>query len=208
MTRVQAAEVLGIRKEYVQKAFEAACKEDSTLDRKNADYTLDEMLFALQFLRTGKGLTEVEKIILEEDFFMNTTPAKAIGIDGTEEFLEKVKYRPKTKCCATCTYCIKSTVRNNKPTLFPYCNFFERYLHLLNSKKGKRVDVYKDHCKAWKYSEQEPLIFYKADSPKNLDIYGNEINEVMGYDVSCFTKSTKSTGLITDVGMDVPDIDD
>ena len=75
----------------------------------------------------------------------------------------------------------------------------------MNRRKENKIDVYNDYCYAWKYSEKEPLIFYKAESPSNMDIYGNVKNEVMGFDVSSFGK--KSEGLVTDIGMTVPEIE-
>ena len=208
MTRQQISISTGIRIEYINSAFQESYKQNPELKKeKDADYTLEEIYFAMQYLRNGKGMTELEKAFLEEDFTMREPePAKAIGIDGTEEFVRKVKNFPKKKCCATCAYCTKSTVRNNKPILFPYCLYRERYIHLMNRKNGgKGIDVYNDYCFAWEYSNKEPLIFYKADSPTNLDIYGNVKNEVMGFDVSSFGK--KSEGLVTDIGMTIPVID-
>ena len=208
MTRNELAESTGIHIEQINSAFQEAYNERPELKKeKDADYTLEEIYFAMQYLRNGKGMTELEKAFLEEDFTMREPePAKAIGIDGTEEFIEKLKHNHKKKCCATCAYCTKSTVRNNKPILFPYCLYYERYIHLMNRRQKHRVDVYNDYCYAWEYSEREPLIFYKAESPSNMDIYGNVKNEVMGFDVSSFGK--KSEGLVTDIGMTVPEIED
>jgi hypothetical protein len=208
MTRNQLAEATDIRIEYINLAFKEAYKERPELKKeKDADYTLEEIYFAMQYLRNGKGMTELEKVMLEEGFTMREPePAKAIGIKGTEEFVRKVKNYPKKKCCATCAYCTKSTVKNNKPILFPYCLYYERYIHLMNRRQKYRVDVYNDYCYAWKFSEKEPLIFYKSESPSNLDIYGNVKNEVMGFDVSSFGK--KSEGLVTDIGMTVPDVEE
>ena len=210
MTRNQLANSTDIRIEYINLAFKEAYKVRPELKKeKDDDYTLEEILFAMKFLRNGKGMSELEKAFLEEDFTMREPePAKAIGIDGTEEFVRKVKNFPKKKCCATCSYCTKSTVRNNKPILFPYCLYHERYIHLMNRKNsGKGIDVYNDYCFAWEYSNKEPLIFYKGDSPTNLDIYGNVKNEVMGFDVKEFGKKSES-GLITDLGMEIPNVED
>lgn len=211
MTRSQVAKSLGVDKTYVDEAYQLAYEEHPELKKeRDADYTLEEIILALSYLRHGKGLTILEKTLLEEDFTMKKAePAKAIGIDGTEEFLNKLKHNHKKKCCATCAYCTKSTVKNNKPILFPYCLYYERYIHLMNKRNGgKGVDVYNDYCYAWEYSNKEPLIFYKPNSPANLDIYGNEINEVMGFDISCFGKQTDEVSLVTDIGINIPEIDD
>lgn len=208
MNRSQVAKSLGLDKTYVDDAYQLAYEEHLELKKeRDADYTLEEIILALSYLRHGKGLTILEKTLLEEDFTMKKSePAKAIGIDGTEEFLNKLKHNHKKKCCATCAYCTKSTMKNSKPILYPYCLYHERYIHLLNRRQKHRVDVYNDYCFAWEYSNKEPLIFYKGDSPTNLDIYGNVKNEVMGFDVKEFGK--KSEGLVTDIGMTVPDIED
>ena len=213
MTRQQIADCLGKHIVKVNNAFQAAIKEHPELDIEDKtfnatlgigkDYTLEQILIAMSYFRDGNGLTELEKAMLEDEFTMRPAPkAKAIGISGTEEFLERLKNRKKLKCCATCAYCIKSSVRNNKPTLKPYCNLWDKFLHII------KADPYKDHCRSWEYSNKEPLIFYAADSPTNIDIYGNVKNEVMGFDVSCFgKKSDGEVKLVTDVGLDVPKID-
>ena len=207
MTRQQIAESLDLHINYINSAFEAAIKEHPELDiydcAKNnkkgmgADYTLEQVLLAMSYLRDGRGISEIERIMLTEDFTMRPPEkVKAIGIKGTEEFLRKIKNYPKKKCCSTCSFCTKSTMRNRKPVLKPYCLLWERFLHRLNA------DPYNDYCRQWEYSGKEPLIFYTHDSPTNVDIYGNVKNEVMGFDVSEFGK--KSDGeirLVTDVGL-------
>lgn len=215
MTRQQIAESLDLHINYINSAFEAAIKEHPELDiydcvKNNkkgmgADYTLEQVLLAMSYLRDGRGISEIEKIMLSEDFSMRPPEkVKAIGIKGTEEFLRKVKNYPKKKCCSTCSFCTKSTMRNRKPVLKPYCLLWERFLHRLNA------DPYNDYCRQWEYSDKEPLIFYTHDSPTNVDIYGNVKNEVMGFDVSEFGKRISSeVRLVTDVGMDVlPDFED
>lgn len=214
MTRQQIADSLDLHVMYINAAFESAVKEhpelnvyDPSLHNKKGcgiDYTLEQVMLGLSYLRDGRGLSEMEKIIIEEDFSMRPPEkAKAIGIKGTEDFLKKVANFPKKKCCSTCIYCTKSTMRNMKPVLKPFCKFWERFLHRLNA------DPYNDYCRQWEYSGKEPLIFYTAESPTNLDIYGNVKNEVMGFDVSEFgKKSNGEVTLVTDVGMKVPDIED
>ncbi len=207
MTRQQVAESLDLHINYINSAFEAAIKEHPELNtydcaknnRKGmgADYSLEQVLLAMSYLREGRGISEIEKIILSEDFSMRPPEkVKAIGIKGTEEFLRKIKNFPKKKCCSTCAYCTKSTMRNRKPVMKPYCNLWERFLHRLNA------DPYNDHCKQWEYSNKAPLIFYTHDSPINVDIHGNVKNEVLGFDVNEFGRGTSSeVRLVTDVGL-------
>lgn len=215
MTRQQISETLDLHINYINSAFESAIKEYPELDihdcskhnRKGmgADYTLEQVLLAMSYLRDGKGISDIERIILEEDFTMRPPEkAKAIGIKGTEEFLKKVANFPKKKCCSTCSFCTKSTMRNRKPVLKPFCRFWERFLHRLNA------DPYNDYCRQWEYSGKEPLIFYTAESPANLDIYGNVKNEVMGFDISEFGKgSGGEVKLVTDEGLgEIPELKD
>lgn len=208
MTRQQIAEVLGVHINRIHAAFENAIKEHNELDlydsKKNnqkgygTDYTLEEVLLAMSYYRDGTGLSELEKAMITDDFSMRPKEkAKAIGIKGTEEFLERVKRYPKLHCCSTCAYCTKSAMRNRKPVMKPYCKLWERFLHRINA------NPYKDYCKQWEYSGKEPLIFYTADSPINLDIYGNTRNEVMGFDKSAFSSKADGTvRLVTDIGFD------
>lgn len=207
MTRQQISETLDLHINYINSAFAAAIKEHPELNihdcslhnqkGKGADYTLEQVLLALSYLRDGKGISEIEKIMIEEDFSMRPPEkAKAIGIKGTDDFLKKVENFPKKKCCSTCSFCTKSTMRNRKPVLKPFCKFWERFLHRLNA------DPYNDYCRQWEYSGKEPLIFYTAESPANLDIYGNVKNEVMGFDISEFgKKSDGEVRLVTDEGL-------
>ena len=215
MTRQQIAEALDLHINYINLAFELATKEHPELNlydpsvnnRKGSsiDYTLEQVLLAMSYLRDGKGLSEYEKILVEEDFTMRPPEkVKAIGIKGTEEFLEKIARYPKKRCCSTCAYCTKASMRNRKPVMKPFCNLWERFLHRLNA------DPYNDYCTSWEYSNKEPLIFYTHDSPTNVDIHGNVKNEVMGFDVSNFGKeSAGEVKLVTDIGMDsIPEIED
>lgn len=212
MTRQQIAESLGLHINYIHSAFESAIKEHPELSLyspsennqkgKGADYTLEQVLLALSYLRDGKGISEIERIMIEEDFSMRPPEkVRAIGIKGTEEFLRKVANYPKKKCCSTCSFCTKSTMRNRKPVLKPYCNLWKRFLHRLNA------DPYNDWCNQWEFSDKEPLVFYTAESPTNVDIYGNVRNEVMGFDVSAFGKKPSGeVRLVTDVGFgELPD---
>lgn len=206
VTRQQIAQTLNVHVTQVNDAFRLAEKEHPELSSKHklVDYTLEQTLLAMSYYRDGKGASSLEIAMIKDDFTMRPeVKAVAIGIEGTEEFMERVKRYPKLHCCATCSFCTKATIKNNKPVLYPYCLLHERYLHLLNRRKGKRVDVYKDYCKQWEYSNKEPLIFYTADSPTNKDIYGNVKNEVMGFDSSHFGVSgSKEVRLVTDVGLD------
>lgn len=206
MTCLQIAKALNLHVNNIYDAFKAAVKEHPELENPNkaknspigTDYTLEQVLLAMSYLRDGNGISEIEKIMLTEDFTMRPPPkAKAKGIKGTEDFIEKIKTNPKKKCCATCSYCTKSTIRNRKPVLRPYCNLWERFIIRL------KADPYNDHCRLWEYSGQEPLIFYTHDSPTNVDIYGNVKNEILGFDVSKFGKESKGeVSLITDIGVD------
>ena len=201
MTRHQIADALGLHTTTIDDAFQEALKEHPELEpngrSRDIDYTKDQVFLVLSYLR--KGMTTLQKTIIEEEFVMKPKPStEAIGINGTEEFLERVKKYPKLHCCSTCAYCTKSTIKNNAPILYPYCKLWERYIHLI------KADPYKDYCKQWEYSNKEPLIFYKKESPINKDIYGNVKNEVMGYDVSNFGVSdSKEVRLVTDVGLDL-----
>ncbi len=209
MTRQQIAEVMDCHINYIHSTFEAAIKENPELDiydpsnnqkGKGCDYTLEQVLLAMSYYREGHGISEIEKAILTDEFTMRPPEkVKAIGIKGTDEFLKKIKNYPKKKCCSTCVYCTKSTMRNRKPIPKPFCKLWDRFLNRI------KVDPYNDWCNQWEYSNQEPLIFYEHNSPVNLDIYGNIKNEVMGFDVSEFSK--KSDGkikLVTDIGFSEP----
>lgn len=208
MTKQQIAEALNMGLNTVNIIFETAFIDHPDLriynrqinNRKGyaIDYTYEQVLTAMAYAHSGKGLTPLEKILLEEEFSMRKPEeAKAIGIDGTDEFLDEIEIKPKKKCCSTCVYCTKSTIRNRRTTLRPYCNLYQKLL------KTFGANPYNDYCRQWKYSEKPPLIFYKDDSSSNVDIYGNVKNTVMGIDVKNFkSKSDKKGRLVTDAGID------
>lgn len=204
MTRSQIAEAIGMSANSINNAFTLAIKEHPELNMSglvNIDYSLDQVLLAMKYLHNGKGASQLEKVLIEESFTMKQPEkAVAIGVPGTEEFLEKIKKRPKTKCCSTCSFCVRSWVKNQKPVAKAFCTLWDRFIF---SMKG---DPYNDHCVSWEYSNKAPLIFYTADSPNNVDIYGNINNEVMGYDIKEFGK--KSKGLVTDVGLNLDELND
>lgn len=217
MTREQIAECLNRSGQWVFEAFQAAQKKHPELKEttertadpqhgESADYTLDEVLLALSYARDGKGISEIEREFIKDSFTMRPPKKlKALGIDGTEEFLYKIRDFPKKKCCSTCAFCTKMSMRNRKPVLRPYCNLYQRFLHRMNA------NPYKDWCAQWKYSGKEPLVFYRAGSPGNIDLDGNEDRKIMGIDASEFNKNDKAekterTALVTDIGIDPRDL--
>ena len=118
MTRQQIADAIKKDIAAINRAFTDARKEHPELDiddktfnpslGKGKDYTLEQVLLAMSYFRDGKGMTELEKIMIEDEFTMRPIQlAKAKGIPGTEEFLERLKNRKKLKCCATCIYCLE-----------------------------------------------------------------------------------------------------
>lgn len=207
MTRQQIADSLGVCVAYINYAFEAAIKEHPELNiytpskhnqkGHGVDYTLEQVLLGLSYFREGHGISELEKQNIIDDFTMREPEKpKAIGIKGTEEFLKRIARYPRRQCCSTCSYCTKSTMRNKKPVLKPFCLLWDRFLHRLNA------NPYTDYCKQWEYSKREPLIFYTADSPTNLDIYGNVKNNIMGFSLDNFGKeSGGEVRLVTDKGI-------
>lgn len=208
MTRKQIAESLGIHIQIVHDAFERCCKVHPEIKEKAgaysrnkaAEYTIDEILLAMSFARDGKGISRIEQFLLREDFKKIKPETPALGIDGTEEFLRKVRNFPKKKCCSTCAYCVKAFARNRKPVAKPYCKIWSRFLNRIN------VNPYKDWCKQWEYSGTEPLVFFKAEEPANLDMNGNVKNEVMGFDISNFhSHSDGEIRLVNEIGIDIDD---
>lgn len=204
MTRKQIAEALDIHINRVHEAFELCgkyhpeIKEKSSTYKNNCacDFTLDEVLLAMSYYHSGNGLTNIEVCLIKENFTMNKKVNKAEYIKGTEEFLRKVRNFPKSRCCSTCIYCTKSYMRNKKPVYRPFCKFWERFLNMMG------VNPYKDWCKQWEFSKNEPLVFTTDTSISNIDINGNVRNEVLGFDVSNFhSKTEKEIKLVTDIGL-------
>lgn len=205
MTRKQIAEILGLHIQVVHSAFELCGKEYSEIKEKSATYNghkpvefdLEEVLLAMSYARDGKGISELEKCILQDSYSEpKKNETKKFGIEGTVEFLKKIKNYPKKKCCSTCSFCVKACMRNRKPVAKPYCNLWNRFLNKINA------NPYKDWCNLWEYSNKEPLIFFEAGQPSNLDITGNIKNEVMGFDVSNFHSNSREKGtLVNEIGI-------
>lgn len=206
MTRKQVAELLGIHIQIVHEAFESCGKSHSEIKEKSAlynghksvDFTIEEVLLAMSYARQGKGISELEKCILKDEFstYESEKCQKSFGIDGTQDFLRIIKAFPKKKCCSTCSFCVKAYMRNKKPIAKPYCNLWDRFLNKINA------NPYKDWCVQWEYSNREPLIFFSSEEPCNLDFNGNVKNEVMGFDISNFhSKSDGEAKLVNEIGV-------
>lgn len=158
----------------------------------------------MSYARNGDGITEYEKAVIKDCFTIRPpSKLKGIGIDGTEEFLWQVKNFPKKKCCSTCSRCARSAIRNSRPVMRAYCLYWKRFLYMM------KANPYKDYCAQWEFSDRKPLVFYKKDSPVNVDIDGNTVNEVMGYPLERFgRKKSKDVRLVTDIGLDISSVPD
>ncbi len=206
MTRKQVAELLGIHIQIVHEAFESCGKSHPEIKEKSAlynghkavDFTIEEIILAMSYARQGKGISELEKCILKDEFpnYKSKKCQKKFGINGTQDFLRKIKVFPKKKCCSTCAFCVKACMRNKKPIAKPYCNLWNRFLNKIYA------NPYKDWCEQWEYADREPLIFFSSEEPNNLDFDGNAKNEVMGFDISNFhSKSNGEIKLVNEIGV-------
>lgn len=187
MTKKEIVEITKIHRSDVNKAFVKASETMVSIKMKTlkcrrkgsrgqADFTLEEILHATSFLRSGKGLTELEHTMVLERFNEPSNDVKLsypwVGyIDGTKDFVENSK--GDKKCCARCEYC---TTKKHGSKYKPYCNLFSYHV----SWGGK--NPYTTFCSCFSRSSStllfrlngKPVI--KGEQPRKLNFAGFDLD--------------------------------
>lgn len=166
MTKSDIVGITGIHRSDVNKAFVAASRFMPSIRMKTnkcrrrggrgqADFTLEEVLFAAKYLRRGKGLTELEEAMVREVY---THPESDVALTnpwhgylkGTDEFVENLGGLGKS--CAICEYCV---ARKRHRLYKPFCNFYHSFL------RGK--SPYTTYCKT--FSRSQTALLFRTNGP-------------------------------------------
>lgn len=158
MTKKDIVQITRIHRSDVNKAFikasetmpsikfkSAKCKRKG--NKGQADFSLEEILHAIQFLRGGKGVTDLELTMIKElytppNFDVKKTNPWQGYIKGTETFFTNLK--DTTKCCAVCEYCV---TKKQGTKYKPWCNLYTMQI----TWKGR--SPYKTFCEAFSRSK-------------------------------------------------------
>lgn len=187
MTKKDIVNITKIHRSDVNKAFVKASQTMPSIrlkttkcrkkgSRGQADFTLEEILYATSFLRGGKGLNELEEKMVRETFVAPLGDVKFLNpwagyIDGTQDFVENAG--KERKCCARCEYC---TTKKKGAKYKPYCNLFNYHV----AWRGK--DPYKTFCSCFSRSKStllfrrngKPVI--KGEQPRKLTFAGFDLD--------------------------------
>ena len=203
MTKPELEKLLGVVRNTINPLFIQASEHNSSIKFKLshvsksyiADFTLTEIMEAMSFYRNGKGLSDIEKMQIEEGFIDHgNSPVykgkdkRIIPYEGTKEFIRAVKIYPRKRCCSTCAFCKRKMKSGSRPVWKPFCNLYSKFLFRMNA------NPYKSYCDSWEYSGLEPMIWYKNGMPDN--------GTFLGYDNRLFNnKHAKGNHLVDEEGL-------
>lgn len=83
-------------------------------------------------------------------------------IKGTERFLQKYEKDRKCKACCCCSYLIGKSFRTGSGKLYPFCNFYNRFVYSMKIEKAgkeKKVNIFVDYCSM--FEKNTPKLFLK-----------------------------------------------
>lgn len=169
MTKKEIANITKIHRSDVNKAFVRASETMPSIrikskkcrrrgSRGQADFTLEEVLYAASFLRGGKGLNGLEERMIRESYSAPPADVRLSNpwagyIVGTQDFIENAGRE--RKCCARCAYC---TTRKNGTKYKPYCNLFNYHV------AWRGGDPYRTFCSCFSRSKST-ILFRKNGKP-------------------------------------------
>lgn len=161
MTEAELSKLLGYKTTCtVSLAVSAARKKHPCLFETTTDrflirnYTKEEILCICENLSPALSTLEIELIIeqcghVEKKYISKRNEF----IHGTDKFLKRVdKDERHVKTCANCIYCIKKTRAGKGMQMYPFCNFYKKFLSAMKIvKRGKegRVNMFTDRCETW-----------------------------------------------------------
>lgn len=198
MLKCHLATISGTDRKNFCRLLKNMVKRTGRTDLFNKNLTEEQCVYIVRNI--PKGLRErrvpldVEKVIkdIHERFIQEERDG--FFIPGTADYVEAFeKERP--KCCNTCAYLRRRTTKTTKKYFGAYCSlhrfFVSRY-------------VYKDWCNCYTDDfDPRPKKWAKKDAPKNLDIYGEIDNTILGIEPFNFTdKTSNEVNLIWEVEYD------
>ena len=173
MTRRELAEMLNYSLTSIDKAVSLAKQKMPSIAEKvsfdayeEVSYTVDEIECICRSIEPP--LNEIQVQLIREHYIdhgVTYIQKKKLWIDGTEEFIERVKKDRHVKACANCIYCCgksKAGISNRKT---PYCKFFDKFIRNIKvpyrhkdwnnvvRDYERSANIFTDKCDSWKRGE-------------------------------------------------------
>lgn len=171
MTRSEFAEYFNITQQRACYFFNCAALKNDEIKKKNkwhsykghlTDYTLEEILLVIE---CSEGhIPTIKGEILKEEFDKYEHGGSVWDekegngfIEGMKKFLDSDQ---KKTCCETCQYLTGSRVMGRGSRVFPFCNFYNRYLGLTD-----KINIFEDYCQTYVRCDPPYRIWYKGPTP-------------------------------------------
>lgn len=182
MTKKEIARLFGYREEYVGSLFDEAAKTHETIKAKRGhyskmkaiDYTLEECLYAMSFLKVWNPMMKqylVENFIKRDGMYYDRTKENIKLSKDAKDFMYLNKRWFNYQVCNNCAYCVPKQLNHAGSKDHPFCSFYEVFLYKI------KANVYKDRCQSWKKTEREPRIW---ELPRKVE------KKIIGIEVSRF----------------------
>ena len=83
-------------------------------------------------------------------------------IDGMQKFLDS---KQNQSCCETCQYLTGSRIPGKGARVFPFCNFYSRYVGYGSS---AIQNIFEDYCQTYVRCDPPYRIWYKGPTPTTV----------------------------------------
>lgn len=173
MTRSEFAEYFNITQQRACYFFNCAALKSEDIKKKNkwhsyqghiTDYTLDEILLVIEC--SNGNLPAIKGEILKEEFdnydhggIVWDEKADSKYLDGMKDFMNSDQ---KQTCCQTCQYLTGTKMMGKGSRIFPFCNFYEKYVGLNNT---AIKNIFEDYCQTYVRCSPPYRTWYKGEHP-------------------------------------------
>lgn len=159
MTRKEIAEYLGIGLDSVSDAINEIIRANPKYFKGSIHGKSFRSSQILEICSHINGVNELHLQILKEKL-KDPETNRIIYIDGNEKFIEMQSKNKKIRACGNCSFCIGKSMVGKTSALYPYCSFYERFIHSLRvNRNGKyfKARLFEDCCETW--SRGEPRLW-------------------------------------------------
>lgn len=170
MTRAEFAEYFNITQQRACYFFNCAALKNEEIKKKNkwhsykghmTDYTLEEIMLVVEC--SEGNLPMIKGEILKEEFDQYDHGGSIWDekedskyIEGMKDFLNSKQDKP---CCETCQYLTGSRMMGKGSRVFPYCNFYNRYL------VRNKINIFDDYCQTYVRCDPPYRVWYNGPTP-------------------------------------------
>ena len=208
MTIKELSKALGFTFQAIWKVLKTAANDGSEMGLKlkekmgtstkvrTVDYKIDEVMYFLKYMPSFSIVTKqwlTENFIHRDEMYYDSREKKELLHGDAKQFLFYYTHSTgKVKVCSTCTYLTARKMNKAGCHFSPYCTLYEVFLR----KTLRKINIYKERCPSFEYTESKPLIFYE-NGVSNIDAFGVIENKTLGIDNNKFkTGKTKKGEVI------------